>query len=255
VRRHLPLSFAFCCLLLACDGGKDTKTADAKSADGKTADAKSADGKAADAKAPDAKATDTKPASAAKHFDVAADKSGVLARSAAVIEASRAHDSEQLRALSHHAESLPSFEDLCKHELEVGKTGVALPDCIKAMEHVIVQVGPEIYAQYAACIMEAKTADEVAICDAAEAEAAQILHVKPHGEGLAKEVCEQLFTQFETLSMADAGDHAALVKEVLEEVKADVITTCQEQGTKAEVDCVMKATSLTELDACASKLL
>jgi len=248
-------------LLLACDGGKDPKAADAKTADAKTADAKTADAKTADAKAGDVKTTDAKktadavPASAAKHFDVTKDKSGVLARSAAVLEVAKAHDDEHLRALSHHAETLPTAEALCKHEVEVGKSDVPVPDCIKVMEHHLVQLGPEIYAEYAACIMAAKTPDEIAVCEAAEQEAERLLHVKPHGEGLAKEVCEQLFAQFEKLSMADAGDHAELVKEVLEEVKADVVTTCQEQGTKAEVDCAMKAANMTELDACASKLL
>jgi hypothetical protein len=247
-----PLCFALLCLLLACDGGKDSKSSDAKAADAKAADAKAADVKAPDAAKP---AADPTLAATTKQFDVTLDKSGALARTAAVIEASKAHDDENLRSLSHHAESLPGLEELCKHEIEVGKSDVALPSCIKAMEHLIVQIGPEIYAQYATCIMEAKNADEIAVCDAAEQEAERILHVRPHGDGLAADVCEQLFTQFEKLSVADAGDHAELVREVLEEVKADVVTTCQEQGTKAEVDCAMAATSMAELNTCASKLL
>jgi hypothetical protein len=251
---HRPPCLVLLCSLLACDGGKDPKATDAKAADTKLADAKLADAKPAEPKPAEPELAEPKPAEP-KPIEVTHDKSGTLARAAAVLEVSKAHDDESLRSLSHHAEALPSLEDLCKHELEVGKTGVVVPDCIKTMEHVIVQLGPELYAEYAACIMAAKTVDEVAACDAAEQDAERTLHVKSHGEGLAKDVCEQLFDQFEKLSMADAGDHAELVREVLEEVKTEVITTCQEQGTKAEVDCAMTATSLTELDACASKLL
>lgn len=265
IRSHRLSSVAALFLLLACDGGKDTKAADAKPADAKpkaadaktadvkTADVKTADVKTADAKTPDAKATDTTPTE--KHFDVTQDKSGALARAATVVEASKVHDDENLRALSHHAEALPTFEALCKHEVEVGKSTVAVPDCIKAMEHHAVQLGPEVYAQLATCIMDSKSPAEIDACDAATLEAEKLLHDKPHGEGLDQALCAQLFTQFEKLAMADAGDHAALVEEVLEEVKADVITACQDQGTKAEVDCALAATTMAELNACASKLL
>jgi hypothetical protein len=244
---HCSWPIAALSLLLACDSGADAKPADVKPADAKPADVKKADVRPADAK-PAAKKADV-------HFDVGQDKSGVLARSAAVIEVSKAHDDDNLRALSHHAEALSSVEALCKHEAEVGKTDVALPDCIKAMEHHVVQIGPEVYAQLATCIMAATTVEAIEACDAAEREAEQALHAKPHGDGLSSEVCEGLFTHFETLAMADAGDHAELVKGVLEEVKVDVITTCGEQGTKAEVDCAMQAKTMTELQECASKLL
>jgi hypothetical protein len=254
IRSHRLSSVAALFLLLACDGGKDTKAADAKPADAKpkTADAKTPDAKAPDAKAPDA-APDAAPTE--KHFDVTKDKSGALARAATVLETSKVHDDENLRALSHHAEALPSFEAVCKHEVEVGKSTVAVPDCIKAMEHHAVQLGPEVYAQLATCIMDSQSPAEIDACDAATVEAEQLLHTKPHGEGLDAALCAQLFAQFEKLAMADAGDHAAMVEEVLEEVKADVITACQDQGTKAEVDCALAAKTMTELNACASKLL
>ncbi|MCX4239912.1 hypothetical protein [Paraliomyxa miuraensis] len=252
-RSHRPWTITALFFLLACDSADQPKAPDAKSADAKAPDAKAPDAKTADAKAADAKAPDTKPSEV--HFDASKDKSGALARSAAVIEIARAHDDESLRELSHHAESMPSFEDVCKHEAEVGKSGVSVPDCIKAMEHHLVKIGPELYGEVARCIMAAKTAQEVALCDAAELEVEKALHDAPHGEGLTKEVCTGLFTQFEKLAMDDAGDHAALVEEVLEEVEDDVIASCQEQGTQAEIDCAMKAKTMAELKDCASTLL
>lgn len=233
VPRLRPSTLAALFLVLACDSTDKPKAADAK---------------AADVKAADVEAT-------ALHLDPTHDKSGVLARSAAVIEISKAHDNENLRDLSHHAESLPSFEDVCKHEVEVGKSDVTVPDCIKVMEHHLVRIGPELYAEVAACIMAAKTPEQVAACDAAQLEVESALHTKPHGEGVGKVACEGLFTQFEKLAMEDAGDQATLVQEVLEEVKDDVIIACLEQGTQAEVDCAMKAKTMGELHDCASTLL
>ena len=226
-------------LLLACDGGDKSK------GDTKKADAKKADAKKADAKTP----------AAEKHFDVTKDTSGVLARSAAALEATDAFDDENLRDISHHAEKLPSYETVCKHEAGIKGEGFDEPACIKAMEHHMVQIGPEIYEQLADCILAAKTSEEIDACDAAEAEAEKLLHEKPHGDGLSKEVCDELFTHFETLAMDDATDHAELVKEILEEVRADVLVTCMEQGTQAEIDCAMKAKAMPELKECASKLL
>jgi len=245
-QRSWPL--AALSLLLACDGGKEKgdakKTADAKPA----ADATPAD----DAKPVEA----AKPAEAAKpHFDVTKDHSGVLARSAAVLEATERFDDENLHEISHHAEKLPTYEKVCTHEAGIEGEGFDQPGCVKAMEHHMVQLGPELYQQLADCMLSAKTGEQIDACHAAEAEAEAKLHANPHGDGLSEDVCDELFEHFETLAMDDAKEQAELVKEILEEVRADVVLTCTEQGTQAEVDCSMKAKTMPELKECASKLL
>ncbi len=243
----LRLSLLVCAgLLCACD------SAPAKSTDEKPADAKTADSKTADAKTADAK-PDTKPDEAApeKHFDITHDKSGVLARSAATLEASEALDGEALQNLSHHAEKLPSLQILCKKMKELGSVDDETA-CVAQSKHHLVLAGPELYAEWAACVMESTDAAGVKVCDEAEAEAEALLHEKPHGDGLSKEECTTVFDKFEKLSMDDAGEHAEHVKEVLEEVRDDVVASCVDQGTKDELECVEKSGSLKELDACAS---
>ncbi len=250
--------------LLACDSGdkqgpKKNDPAKAGKADAKKADAKKVDAKKADAKQVDAKKTDTKTAAAdAKpsviHFDVSHDKSGVLARSAAALEASGKIDNEDLRELSHHAEKLPSVEAVCKHIAGIRGTGDDVTECIKLTEHHVVQLGPELYGEDAACLLAAKTVAELDVCEAAEKEAEAALHAKPHGDGLSKETCDSLFVHFEEMAMA-ASESPEIVKEVLEEVRPDVIVTCMEQGTQAEIDCSLKTKTMHELRECASKML
>lgn len=231
------------------DAGKDVaakKGDEAKGDDGKAeakADAEGDDGKAAAGEAGE------------KHFDVSKDKSGILARSAAALETDEAIDGEDLRELSHHAESLTNVEDVCRHVAEVRGTGDDIKACVKDNEHHVVRLGPELYAQAAECLMAAKTPAELDACEAAEKEAETLLHENAHGEGLEPAACESFFTHFEKLAMEDAADQAELVKEILEEVKGDVVTACVDQGTKAEIDCAMGAKTMHELKECASKLL
>ncbi len=240
------------CVGLACACESESKPAE-KKADDKKADAKKDDEKA-ESKKDEPKKDDEKAdaKSAEKHFDVTVDKSGILARSAAALDVEESVDtSEALHDLSHHAEKLPSAQKLCKKLKELG-TVEDEKKCATQAEHKIVIIGPEVYAQWAECVMESKTADDVNACDIAEAEAEKLLHEKAHGDGLSKEDCGTLFDTFEKLAMADAGDQAEAVKEVLEEVKEDVITSCMDQGTKAELDCAKKSKTLQELDECAA---
>ncbi len=240
LRLSLLLSVGLAC---ACESEPAKKTADGK--------AKSAEKNEKN----EEPAKDTVPAKKAeKHFDLSKDESGVLARSAAALEADEALDSKALRELSHHAEKLPSVQALCKKlgELDTVSDQAA---CTTQTEHHLVLIGPEIYAEWAACVMEATDADAVTVCDEAEAEAEALLHEKPHGEGLSKEDCTGLFEKFEKLAMDDAGEHAEHVKEVLEEVRDDVVTSCVDQGTKAELDCATKSETLDALSECASSHL
>lgn len=250
IRSVLPWSVAALFLVLACDRGKQPAKgkdeATKKTAEvGKTADAS----KTAEAETPaEAKAPD-------KHFDVSKDQSGILARTAAVLETDEAIDSEALQELSHHAEKITSVEEVCRHVATILGRGDEIKGCVKDNEHHVVRLGPELYSQAVQCLMEAKTAAEVGACEAAEKEAEELLHEQPHGEGLDEPTCDGFFTHFENLAMEDAGDQAELVKEILEEVRADVVASCVDQGTKAEIDCAMGSKSMAEIKECASKLL
>ncbi|MBV1862060.1 MAG: hypothetical protein KUG77_26805, partial [Nannocystaceae bacterium] len=153
--------------------------------------------------------------------------------------------------LSHHTEKLPSVQALCKTMKKLGSVEDEKA-CVSQSEHHIVLIGPELYGEWAACVMASTDAAGVKVCDDAEAEAEGLLHDKPHGEGLSKEDCTTLFDKFEKLSMDDAAEHAEHVKEVLEEVRDDVVSSCVDQGTKAELECVNKSSTLKELDECAS---
>lgn len=248
LKRLRPILGLVCVVaLFGCDkkdeaAKKDDKTAD-KAAGDKTQEPKSRDGDEAGEK------TD-----AETHFDASHDKSGVLARTATVLETDDRIDSEALRELSHHAEDLPTVEEVCKHEHEVDPS-IDEEACIKDMEHHVVQIGPELYKDWAECLNTAATVDAIKACNDAEAEIERELHIKPHGDGLDEETCTGFFEKFEELSMEDAGDDGELVKEILEEVKDDVLTTCQEQGTQKEVDCVHEASDMAGLKECGSGML
>jgi hypothetical protein len=201
------------------------------------------------------------PPKEAKHFDVNADKSGVLARTAAALETTDATKGdtalrEHLAELSHHAEAISSDETLCQHMIELRKAAGQpegdLESCIVHFEHEIVILGPEVFSQVAQCIMAAQDTGDIEICEAAEKEAELLVHEHKSGDNLSPEVCEQLFAQFEKLALEDAPDHAEFIRGVLEDVKPDVMTACGEQGTQAEYDCAMKAKNMEELGHCQS---
>ena len=236
-----PVFLAALCLLFACDGeDKPPKT-------------KETPAKKADAKKP-TKEAKADPKAAEKHLDISHDKSGALARAAAVLEA-EGIDNEDLRVLSHHAEKLPSAKSVCEHMAKIHKSDGDLKDCIKGMEHHIVRLGPELYGEAADCLLAAKTVAELDACVAAEEEAEEELHKNPHGDKLDKDTCTKFFEKFEKLTMADAGEHAEHVKEVLEEVRDDVITGCMDHGAKGEMDCAEKAKTLHELEECAKHII
>ncbi len=239
-----PLLVLALCSFAACDKPEEpAKTDDAKAEkkDSK-APAKAAKDPKGDSKVPEV------------HFDIGHDKSGALARAAAVLEAEGV-DNEDLRELSHHAEKLPSAAEICKHMAKVHEDAGDQAGCTKAVDHHIVQLGPELFAEAATCLMAAKTVPELDACIAAEEEAEKVLHEKKHGEGLDKATCEKFLDKFEALAIKDAGDDVELVKNVLEEVRADVVLGCVEQGSKAEMECSEKASTLHELRECASHIL
>ena len=231
-----------------------TKPADVKPADVKPAETKPADVKPAETKPADAKSAD------ALHFDITLDKSGVLARAASTLETSEQISTpalkEHLAKVSHHAEKGPSNEVLCTHmDSLLGAEAPPAVDCAHALEHQRVRLGPEVFAAVAKCVTDAKTKETLLRCEDAEKEAEKLLHEKKHGDGLEEATCLKLFTHFEKLAMGDAGDQAKIVEEVLEEVRGDVLTSCAEHGTRAEVECALNAKTMEALGACDSTLL
>jgi hypothetical protein len=245
-------------LTSGCDKAKPAEKEKAATADDKAA----ADKAAADKAQQDAKAAAAEPVKPeAKHFDVSADKSGILARSASVLQTTdqTSGDTElrgHLAELSHHAEALSSDETLCQHVIELRKAaGVPegdLSSCVTHFEHEVVILGPEVFAQMAQCVKEAKDVGDLDICEAAEQEAELLLHDQRHGDSLSPETCEQLFVHFEKVAMEDAGEHAELVKEILEEAKPDVLKACADYGTQVEADCALAAKDMEALSACQS---
>ena len=252
------------CLVVGC--GSDAKKAPADQ-DQKTPSAAADGSKAAAAEKPADKAAE-KPAEPddeeddfedALHFNVAADRSGVLARAASTLETTDLLDPdlplhEHLAELSHHAGRGPSNETLCKHMATLRST-LDVEACAREIEHQRVKLGPEVFTEMATCVTNSKSERELARCEAAEKEAEKLLHENKHGEGLDEKTCEDLFVHFEKLAMADAGEHEKLVEEVLEEVRADVIEACLDHGTKAEVQCAMAASDMQTLGKCESSLL
>ncbi|PRP99668.1 hypothetical protein [Enhygromyxa salina] len=143
---------------------------------------------------------------------------------------------------------------MCKH-IAALRTAENQPEgqfesCVVHFEHEIVSLGCEVFAQMAQCVMDAKSVADIEVCEAAEKEAELLLHEQHHADGLSEETCEAAFAKFSLLALEEAAEHAELVKEVLEEVKADVMTSCVDQGTNAEVECTMKAKDMDELNSC-----
>ncbi|MFO7561385.1 MAG: hypothetical protein R6X02_01975 [Enhygromyxa sp.] len=260
LRRLVPITALAVSLVAACDKGKsDDKQAgdSAKQADAKKADVEKEDAKKEDAKKEDAKKEAAKPEP--KHFDVSVDKSGVLARTAAVLETTDATaESTELRAhlasISHHAEALTSDETLCRHIADLrkaeGQPEGTLESCVTHFEHQVVVLGPEVFAQMAQCIKDAKSVADVEVCEAAEKEAEAALHAAKHGDGLTREACDALIDRFTELVLADSVGYEEVVKKVLGEVRDDSMQACLDHGTQAEVACVEKAKVAGDLDEC-----
>lgn len=252
--RLLPIIVLAVSLVAACDKGKsDNKSGDKEAA--KKEDAKK------ETKPEEAKPEPATPE--AKHFDISVDKSGTLARTAAVLETTNATSEdaalrEHLAGISHHAEAVTSDETLCQHIAELRKAEDqpegTLESCVIHFEHEIVVLGPEVFAQMAQCVMDAKSVADIEVCEAAEKEAEQLLHEAKHGDSLSQEICETMVDKFTELTIADAGEHAELVKGILADVRADSVQACVEHGSQAEVDCVDKAKVLGDLDSCQALL-
>lgn len=67
----------------------------------------------------------------------------------------------------------------------------------------------------------------------------------------SKDDCEKFAEHFATLmTKGQEGPNAEITKQVADGMKGELVKKCVEEGTKAEVDCVLKTTSMEEVEKC-----
>ncbi|HLT36066.1 MAG TPA: hypothetical protein VK034_07265 [Enhygromyxa sp.] len=209
------------------------------------------------------------PPADAPHFDTSKDKGGMIGH----LAGSLVHD-DGLADAKHAVATLaslvvgdttPSDAELCGHVwkavfvTEFGDIADAKMEadfmqmCKLEIEKERLKLGPDVFAEAAACIMAAQTMAAIELCDRAEQEAEQELHEKPHGDGLDKKTCEAAVDHMFALLRKDLGDDKdllALLEGDLANLQADAVQMCMDEATRAEIDCLMKAQDLAGLDAC-----
>jgi hypothetical protein len=205
---------------------------------------------------------------AAPHFDTSKDQGSMLDH----LASSLVHDDSlsaakgAMAALASLAvgDKTPSDATICAHVWavlaeELGDMGDKTIDAemMESSKHEIekerLKLGPQVFAEAAACIMAAKNIAGFQVCDKAEQEAEQALHEKPHGDGLDKATCEKAVDHMFALLRKDMGNDPDLLKildEDLESYKADAVIMCMDTATKAEVECMMKAKTIAEVEVC-----
>lgn len=64
--------------------------------------------------------------------------------------------------------------------------------------------------------------------------------------------CKKLADNYvDQMSRGQEGPAADITRQVAEGMRPDLLKDCMERGTKAEVDCAIKATTMEELQKCA----
>lgn len=203
------------------------------------------------------------------HFDTSKDSGSMLGHlaSSLVHDDSLAAAKGAMSALANLAsgDTTPSDASICAHVWttvfvkEFGevadKTLEAefMESCKFEIEKERLKLGPQVFAEAAACIMAAETMEAIEVCDKAEQEAEQELHEKPHGEGLDRATCQAAVDHMFALLRKDLGDDPELL-EILDEdfgnLEADAVIMCMDEATKAEIECLMKADSIDKVEAC-----
>jgi hypothetical protein len=128
-----------------------------------------------------------------------------------------------------------------------------LQTCKLEIEKERLKLGPEVFAEAAACIMKAETLEAIGVCDKAEKQAEQELHEKPKGDGLDRATCEAAIDHMFALLRKEMGaepELIAIIEADLANLRADGITMCMDEASKAEVECLMKAQDLASLSSC-----
>ena len=63
--------------------------------------------------------------------------------------------------------------------------------------------------------------------------------------------CKKFADHFATLmTKGQEGPAAEITKQVADGMKGDLVKECVEKGTKAEIDCALKAASMEDLEKC-----
>ncbi len=214
--------------------------------------------------------------SSPKHFHTENDKGGAIAHEATALAHTDAVHSDKLHQemikLAHETDEGPTDEKICLHvyeevllkvlsddeqdeiEDEEAAKKKFLVDCPHELERERAKLGPEVFAEMATCVMEATDMPGLEFCDMAEAEAEEKLHAAPHGDGLDRKTCEAFHDHFAELALADMPEDdeegKKLLEEILADVKEDSVLSCMDHGSKAEVECAMKAKDTVALEAC-----
>ncbi len=67
----------------------------------------------------------------------------------------------------------------------------------------------------------------------------------------SEEECKKFVDHFaDLMTRGQEGQAAELTKQVAEGMKAELVQKCLEIGTKAEIECAVKATTMEELEKC-----
>lgn len=209
------------------------------------------------------------PPADAPHYDASKDKGSMIGH----LAGSLVHDDDLAAAKNAMAtlaslalgDTTPSDAEICGHvwtavfvkqfpdtadaELEAEFMGM----CKVEIEKERLKLGPEVFAEAAACIMKADSLEAIELCDKAEQEAEQELHEKPHGDRLDQATCEAAIDHMFALLRKEMGtdpEMAKILDEDLGALRADAVTMCMDEATKVEVECLMKAETLAALEAC-----
>lgn len=261
------------------DKGGEDKAGDDKAGDDKAGDAKAGDDKpAADDYVDDTKGVaavlraaagdSTAPAAGdPPKYDTTKDAGGLIGHLASGLSHDEAlAESKTAKTLAKLGGKDGSASDdaLCNHvwdtikpaafaDLGDDKKDGFLHDCEAELEKERVKLGVEIFAQHSACVMAAADLAALDLCDAAEQAAEDDLHSNPHGDSPDPKLCtaavEQIFILINR-DMVEDPDLLEILQEHIDVIKEDAKLACRDEGTKAELQCVMKAPDLAGLEGC-----
>ncbi|MFO7567709.1 MAG: hypothetical protein R6X02_34020 [Enhygromyxa sp.] len=205
----------------------------------------------------------------APHFDTNKDRGSMVGH----IASSLIHDDDLAEAKKAMAtlaslaigDKTPSDAELCAHvwktifvkefpDLADEKMGADfMRTCKFELEKERLKLGPEVFAEAAACIMAAETLEAIELCDKAEKQAEKEIEEQARGDGLDKATCEAAIKHVFALLHKEMGDDPE-IRESLEadlaNLEAEAVAQCMVESTKAEVECALKAQSFADLAAC-----
>jgi hypothetical protein len=205
--------------------------------------------------------------SKAPKYDTSKDEGGMIGHIASALahdeELAESATSKELLKLAGLTEPGPGDGLICSHvwtdiyaKAYPTKTDAEdsfLDACKAEVERERVKLGVEIFAQHAECVTAATELAALDLCDAAAQVAELYLHANPHGDRPEQSLCTSAVEQLFILVTRDIGDDADMLEKLEEDIyaiKDDAVLVCRDEGTKAELACIMKATKLADLEGC-----